>query len=316
MQNQLAVTSSPHLRDHSSTRGIMGDVCLALMPAGIAAAYFFGLPAVLLMLISVATAVVSEWGFQKLSHKPSTIGDLSAVVTGLLVAYNLPANAPWWIAVIGSFIAIVLVKQMFGGIGNNFVNPAVAARIILFLSWGTIMATYPHAGSMFAADATSGATPLAMLNDGNLPSGTGLWDLFIGNVGGVLGETSKLAILLGCAYMMYRKVISWHIPVSFILTAFVAFLIRNGAEIALYEVLSGGLLLGAVFMATDYSTSPVTAPGKIIMGVGCGLVLFVIRAYGQYPEGCSFAILFMNVCTPLIDRLCAYRPFGEVKKHA
>ncbi|MDO4484529.1 MAG: RnfABCDGE type electron transport complex subunit D [Clostridia bacterium] len=311
---KLAVTSSPHLRAKASTRSIMLDVCIALIPAGVAGCYWFGLRAALLIALCVGTCVASEWLYQVITKQKVTVGDFSAVVTGLLLAYNLPANAPWWIAVIGSFLAIVLVKQIFGGLGCNFMNPTLAARAILFISWGTIMASYPVASGNFVADAATGATALATINGGSVGNVT-ILNQFIGNCGGVLGETCKAAILLGGIYLLLRGVISWHIPVSFIATAFICYLIKDGAEIALLQVLSGGMLLGAFFMATDYVTSPVTNAGKIIFGIGCGFFLFVIRAFASYPEGCSFAILFMNVVAPLIDKLCAPKAFGEVKKH-
>ena len=313
MQKNLAVSSSPHLRAKASTRRIMQDVCIALAPAGIAGIVIYGWNAAMLIAVSVITAVLAEFLYQKITHQPTTVGDWSAVVTGLLLAYNLPASAPWWIAAVGSFIAIVLVKQMFGGIGSNFMNPALAARAILFISWSSIMSSYP--ASRFAVDATSTATPLATLGGGAVGT-LNLWDLLIGNCGGVLGETCKLAIIAGGLYLLARQVIDWKIPVTFIATVFLCYLIKDGAEVALYQILAGGLMLGAFFMATDYATSPVTGVGKIIMGVGCGLLLFIIRAYASYPEGCSFAILFMNVATPLIDKFTMPKPFGEVKKHA
>ena len=313
MQKNLAVSSSPHLRAKASTRRIMQDVCIALAPAGIAGIVIYGWNAAMLIAVSVITAVLAEFLYQKITHQPTTVGDWSAVVTGLLLAYNLPASAPWWIAAVGSFIAIVLVKQMFGGIGSNFMNPALAARAILFISWSSIMSSYP--ASRFAVDATSTATPLATLGGGAVGN-LNLWDLLIGNCGGVLGETCKLAIIAGGLYLLARQVIDWKIPATFIATVFLCYLIKDGAEVALYQILAGGLMLGAFFMATDYATSPVTGVGKIIMGVGCGLLLFIIRAYASYPEGCSFAILFMNVATPLIDKFTMPKPFGEVKKHA
>ena len=298
MQKNLAVSSSPHLRSGASTRRIMQEVCLALAPAGIAGIVLFGAHAAALIAASVITCVLSEFIYQKLAKEKTTVGDWSAVVTGLLLAYNLPAGAPIWLAVVGGVIAIVLVKQMFGGIGSNFMNPALTARAILFVSWSSLMSTYPQ--TTFALDATSSATPLALM---------------IGNCGGVLGETCKLAIIAGGVYMLIRRIIDWRIPVTFIGTVFLCYLLKDGAEMAVYQVFAGGLMLGAFFMATDYATSPVTGVGKLIMGVGCGILLFVIRAYASYPEGCSFAILFMNVVTPLIDKFTAPKPFGEVKQH-
>ncbi len=312
MQKNLAVSSSPHLRDNVTTRRIMQEVCLALAPAGIAAIVLFGASAATLIAVSVITAVLAEFCWNKLNKQKTTVGDWSAVVTGLLLAYNLPANAPVWIAVVGAIIAIILVKQMFGGIGSNFMNPALAARAILFVSWSSLMTSYP--ATQFMTDVTSSATPLNLLGKGTV-EGVNLMDLFLGNVPGVLGETCKLALLLGGVYLILRGIVDWKIPATFIATVFVCYLVKDGAEMALYQILSGGLFLGAFFMATDYATSPVTNVGRVIMGVGCGLFLFVIRAYASYPEGCSFAILLMNVATPLIDKYTMPKAFGEVKKH-
>ena len=312
MQKNLAVSSSPHLRSGASTRRIMQEVCLALAPAGIAGIVLFGAHAAALIAASVITCVLSEYIYQKLAKEKTTVGDWSAVVTGLLLAYNLPANAPIWLAVVGGVIAIVLVKQMFGGIGSNFMNPALTARAILFVSWSSLMSSYPQ--TTFAVDATSSATPLALMGAGSVTD-VNLWNLMIGNCSGVLGETCKLAIIAGGVYMLIRRIIDWRIPVTFIGTVFLCYLLKDGAEMAVYQVFAGGLMLGAFFMATDYATSPVTGVGKLIMGVGCGILLFVIRAYASYPEGCSFAILFMNVVTPLIDKFTMPKPFGEVKQH-
>ena len=313
--SNYAVTSSPHLRDKATSQRIMQEVCLALAPAGIAGIILYGLNAALLIAICVATCVLSEFLWQKATKQAVTIADWSAVVTGLLLAYNLPATAPWWIAVIGSVIAIVLVKQMFGGIGSNFMNPALTARAVLFISWSGIMGAYPNANPFqFTADAVTGATPLATLNGGTT-EGLKLLDLLLGNHGGVLGETCAIAIILGGVYLLVRGIADWRIPVSFIGTVFLCYLIKDGAEMALYQLLAGGLLLGAFFMATDYATSPITGVGRVIFGIGCGFMLFIIRAFANYPEGCSFAILFMNVAAPMIDRFTMPRPFGEVKKH-
>lgn len=313
--SNFAVTSSPHLRDKATSQRIMQEVCLALAPAGIAGIILYGFNAALLIAVCVATCVLSEFVWQKATKQTVTISDWSAVVTGLLLAYNLPATAPWWIAVIGSILAIVVVKQFFGGIGSNFMNPALTARAILFISWSGIMGAYPKANPFqFTADAVTGATPLATLNGGTT-EGLNLLDLLLGNHGGVLGETCAIAIILGGVYLLVRGIADWRIPVSFIGTVFVCYLIKDGAEMALFQLLSGGLLLGAFFMATDYATSPITGKGRVIFGIGCGFMLFIIRAFANYPEGCSFAILFMNVATPMIDRFTMPRPFGEVKKH-
>lgn len=324
MQRKLVVSSSPFLRNTSvSTRGIMLDVIIALLPTALAAVWFFGAPALSVILVSVFCCVLSEWVFEKMTHAKSTISDLSAVVTGLLLAFNMPANAPWWMPAIGAVIAIVLVKQFFGGLGQNFINPALAARTILMLSWAGLMAATaaPNGGAIFglgsSVDAVAAATPLAQ--------GAGsysIWQLFSGNIPGMLGETCKLTLLIGGIYLIVRRVIDWRVPVSFILTAFVLFWIQtgvvyspeSGAQNALYQLLSGGLLLGAFFMATDYVTCPVSKTGRVIMGIGCAAILFVIRVYNAgYPEGCSFAILFMNILTPLIDRFTAKKPFGYTK---
>lgn len=321
MQKKLVVTSSPLLRNTAvSTRGIMGDVVIAMLPTALAAVWFFGAGALSLILVSVISAVLAELVYQRLTHQKSSIGDLSAVVTGMLLAFNLPANAPWWMAAIGSILAIVLVKQMFGGLGQNFLNPALAARTILMLSWAGLMAAtaVPAGGQLFGltaveADAVASATPLVNSN-------YSLWQLFIGDVPGMLGENCKLTLILGGVYLIVRRVIDWRVPVAFIATAFILFWIETGAvylpgstDSALYQVLSGGLILGAFFMATDYVTCPVTKWGRVIMGIGCAVMLFVIRTYGSYPEGCSFGILFMNVLTPLIDKWTTPKTFGAVK---
>ena len=287
-------------------------VIIALLPATFFGIYNFrDTHAWLLVIVTTAAAVLTEYIYEKLMHKKITIKDFSAAVTGLLLALNLPPTAPIWMGIIGSVFAILVVKQLFGGLGQNFMNPALTARAILFVSWSALMSSYPQ--SNFVVDATTSATPLGLLSKG--VSGVNFMDLLLGNCGGVLGETCKLAILVGGIYLCVRKIADWRIPVSFIATVFLCYLIKDGAEMAIYQVFAGGLMLGAFFMATDYATSPVTVPGRVIMGIGCGLLLFIIRAYANYPEGCSFAILFMNVCTPLIDRFTAPHPFGEVKKH-
>ena len=340
MAKRWNASSSPHLRDDVSTGTIMRDVCIALLPAGLCGIWFFGLRAAAVIVLSVFSAVASEYLYQVHTKRPRSVNDWSAAVTGLLLAYNLPPTAPWWLPVIGSAIAIVLIKQIFGGIGQNFMNPALGARAILTISWATLMTTTgaPQAGVWLHADTVSLATPLAgasvaqaVSSATSVSSATqmtmvsySMLDLFLGNIPGMLGETSKLALLLGGVYLLWRRVISWHIPVSFMATVFILFWIQTGAvyapdttHSALYQLLSGGLILGAIFMATDYATSPITQIGKLIMGVGCGVILFVIRAYNpSYPEGCSYAILMMNLLTPLIDRLIRTRTFGEVKAHA
>lgn len=323
MQKKLVVASSPLIRDTSvSTRRLMGDVVIAMLPTALAAVWFFGAPALVLMLVSIFSAVLAEAVYQRLTHQKVTVSDLSAVVTGLLLAFNIPASAPWWMAAIGSAIAIILVKQMFGGLGQNFMNPALAARTILMLSWAGLMAAkaIPAGGQLFGlaqveADAVASATPLVNSN-------YSLWQLFIGDVPGMLGETCKLTLILGGLYLIVRRVIDWRVPVFFIGTAFILFWIKtgvvysaeSGTQNALYQLLSGGLILGAFFMATDYVTCPYTKLGRCIMGIGCAVLLFIIRSYNNsYPEGCSFAILFMNVLTPFIDKWNAPKSFGAEK---
>ena len=322
MQRKLTVSSSPHLHNKAaSTQRIMLDVVIALLPTAVAAVWFFGASALMLIIVSVFSAVAAEFLYQKHMRRPATVSDLSAVVTGLLLAFNLPANAPWWLAAVGSFLAIILIKQLFGGIGQNFINPALGARAILMLSWTSLMAAsvLPHAGQWLApatVDAVSIATPLT-----HGATGFTLWQLFSGDIPGMIGETSKLTLLLGGIYLLVRRVIDWRIPLTFMGTVAIAYFIKtgtlysvdSGSQNVLYQLLSGGLIIGAIFMATDYVTSPITKTGKLIMGVGCGLFLFVIREFSSYPEGCSFAILFMNVLTPLIDRLTGSKPFGYEK---
>lgn len=322
MPKKLIVSSSPFFRNKAvSTQGIMRDVLIALLPTALAAVWFFGQSALMLMLVAVFSAVFAEWFYERMAGQKSTVSDLSAAVTGLLLAFNLPANAPWWIAMIGSFLAIILVKQIFGGLGQNFINPALAARTILMLSWAGLMAAtaQPQAGQIFglaetAADTVAAATPLAT-NAGSFD----LWQLFSGNTAGMLGETCKLTLLLGGLYLIVRRVIDWRVPVTFIGTVLMLFWIKtgvfysveSGSQNALYQVLTGGLFLGAFFMATDYVTCPITKLGRVIMGVGCGVFLFIIRAFNSsYPEGCSFAILFMNVLVPLIDKWTMPKTFG------
>lgn len=313
MQKKLVVSSSPFLRNQRvSTRGLMLDVVIALLPTALAAVWFFGRQALSLILVSVIFAVGSEWLFEKIFHKKSTIGDLSAVVTGLLLAFNLPAGAPWWVAAVGAVLAIVLVKQFFGGLGQNFMNPALAARAVLLASWTSLMSS-----AAFATDAVTSATPLvAQYGEYSLTQ------LFLGDVPGCIGETCKLALLLGGIYLMARRVISWRIPLTMIATVFVCFWVASGhivgtVDSALYQILSGGLFLGAFFIATDYATSPVTPVGRLVMGVGCGLLIFIIRRCNpSYPEGFSYAILVMNLATPLIDRFTRPRVYGEGRKHA
>ncbi len=304
--SMYTVSSSPHVKAKDTTQTIMRDVIIALLPATFAGIYFFKTKAALVILVSILSCVFAEVLWEKIFKRKVTITDLSAVVTGLLLAFNLPPSVPLWMPVVGGFFAIIIVKQFFGGIGQNFMNPALAARAFLLASWPVEM-------TKWTLDGVTSATPLALLKDGqtDLPS---LFNVFIGNVGGCIGETSVLALLLGGAYLMYRKIISWRIPVSFIGTTFLIMTLAGRGCSPVYEIFSGGLMLGAIFMATDYSTSPITGTGKIIFGIGCGFITSVIRIWGGYPEGVSYSIILMNLFVPIIDKYAPRRLFGEVKK--
>ncbi|NMC57412.1 MAG: RnfABCDGE type electron transport complex subunit D [Eubacteriaceae bacterium] len=311
MDKLFIVSSSPHIRSNVTTQKIMRDVLIALTPAMVAGIIYFGTRALYLTVICVITCVLTEWVYEKLMHKKSTINDLSAAVTGVLLAFNLPASASWWIAFIGSIFAILIVKQIFGGIGHNFVNPALAARAFLMTCWGVRMT----GGAFIPIDAVTSATPLGILKEKLAESLPSYINLFLGtNVYGCIGEVSKLALLIGGIYLICRKVITWKIPVVYIGTVFILSLIFG--QDPLFHILAGGLFLGAIFMATDYTTSPITPKGQIIYAVGCGLLTVMIRLYGAYPEGVSYSILLMNVAAPLIDRYSKPRVFGiqKVKK--
>ncbi len=311
--NKLIVSHAPHVRSSENTRNIMFDVLIALMPALIAGVVVMGYRACFVALVCVASSVFFEWGWEKLLKKPITISDYSAAVTGLLIALNLPVTVPFWIAIIGCFFAIIIVKQFFGGIGNNFMNPALAGRAFLLTSWAKSMTTWIKPFEKIYlfnnTDVISSATPLAIVKEGTGDALPTYLDLFLGNVSGCIGEISALAILIGAGYLLYKKVIDLKIPFFYILTVFVLSYLagRDG----LYQILSGGLLLGAFFMATDYVTTPYTKMGQIIFGIGCGFLTFVIRTWGGYPEGVSYSILLMNLLTPLIDKYTVPRTFGE-----
>lgn len=305
MDSTLLVSPSPHVRDSATTTRIMLDVIIALMPALVASVIIFGFRALAVVAVCVAVCVLSEWLFEKICKRDVTVGDLSAVVTGVLLAFNLPVTIPLWQAAFGSVVAIVAVKQLFGGIGKNFANPAITARIVMLLSFSSTMTSFV-AGN----DAVSGATPLALMAaDTELPS---LADMFLGKHAGSLGETCTVALLIGGIYLIVRRVITWHTPVVYIATVFIFTLILG--EDPVYQILSGGLMLGAIFMATDYSTTPPTKWGKVIFGFGCGIITVLIRVFGNYPEGVSFAILFMNILTPYISIWTRRRPFGGAKR--
>ena len=283
----------------------MLDVILALLPAGIAGVWIFGIGALWSILVCVAAAVLAEFLFNLIVKKPQTVGDLSAVVTGLLLALNLSTNVPLWQAALGSVFAIVLVKGVFGGLGRNFANPAITARIFLLLAF-----TSTVAGGVLP-DGTTGATPLELIGTegAQLPT---LLQMFLGQRGGAIGETCILALLLGFGYLLIRKVISWQIPVIFMGTVFVLSLVFGGFNTAVYELLSGGLVLGAVFMATDYATTPITMRAKMLFALGCGVITFVIRWFCALPEGVSYSILCMNILAPWLEKWTRRKPLGGV----
>ena len=300
----LIVSSAPHIVTESDTTRLMGTVLLALAPAWIASIYIFGLRALLLTVVCVAASVLFEYAYNAITHKKQTVGDLSAALTGLLIAFNVPANFPLWQAIIGCLFAIVVVKQLFGGIGKNFSNPAITARIFLFISFSANMSTWPVTRLAEATDALTGPTPLALYAEGSQDQIPGLLQLFLGFHGGSTGEVCALALLIGGIYLIVRKVISPVIPCAFIGTVFVFGLLATGSlHWALFHVLSGGVMLGAFFMATDYVTSPKLPLGQLVFGIGCGIITMCIRLFGSYPEGVSFSILLMNLCTPLLNNL-------------
>lgn len=323
MQYSLSVSSSPHIRSRSNTSKIMLDVLIALLPATAMAIYYFRMSALIIILSTVFSCVLAEYIWTRIVKKPNTISDLSAAVTGLLLALNLSPVVPIWIAVLGGAFAIIIVKQLFGGLAGNIVNPALAARAFMVASWPSQMTTWVSPG----ADALSTATPLGIFATGgptitNLPPLLGgppaLWDMFIGNIGGCIGETSALALILGGLYLLVRKVISPAIPVVFIgTTAFFTWMIGGDTLFTgdyLFQILAGGLMLGAIYMATDYATSPTNLKGRIIFGIGCGFITAMIRIYGGYPEGVTFAILLMNLTVPLIEKATIPVSFGGRRK--
>lgn len=312
MSNKLIVSPSPHIRDNATTSTIMRDVLIGLAPAMIAAVVIFGFRALLMTAVCVAACIIFEYGTERILGRENTISDLSAVVTGVILSFNLPVQLPLWMAVVGCFFAIVIVKQLFGGIGNNFANPAIAARIFLLLSFSQPMTTWLQVEGGRAVQGVYGATPLALISAGdtaNLPS---VMEMLLGTRGGCMGETCAIALILGGVYMIWKKVITPTIPLAFIGGVFVLSLLFGVNPV--YELLGGGLMLGAFFMATDYATSPITEKGKIIFGLGCALITMVIRVFGSYPEGVSYSILLMNIITPHINRMVRNKAFGGVQQ--
>lgn len=309
----FVVSGTPHVRSKESIQSIMRDVIIALVPATAAGIYYFGLRALILIVAAIISAVFFEWLYEKITRKPVTINDLSAVVTGLLLAMNLPASAPVWVAIVGSAFAIIFAKQLFGGLGQNFINPALAGRAFLLASYPTEMTTWVVPNGL-AADAATYATPLAQLKNGTLDASLG--QLVMGQVGGTIGETCAIALIIGGIYLLYKHVISWKIPVIYIATVFILFAVigRHGIRMPLQEIFAGGVMLGGIFMATDYASSPVTPKGQIIFAVGAGLITYLIRTFGGYPEGVSYSILLMNVCVPLIERFTEPTIFGALPK--
>lgn len=311
---RFKVSTAPHIRTSDTTGRIMRDVCIALLPALIAGIYFFGYRSLLITFICVLSCVVFEAGFAYLAKRKIRINDFSAVVTGMLIALSLPVTASWWMCVVGSGVAILLAKQLFGGIGDNFLNPALTARAVLLASWPVRMssAAYVTPNYLGSVDSVSSATPLSAIEN------TGVWDLFIGNIPGSIGEVCKAAILIGFAYLLIRRVISWQVPVILSLTtALLVWAFEGGDYMTPVNALfTGGLLFSAVFMATDYTTTPMTAVGQIIFAIGAGVLIAVIRCFGGYPEGVTYAILFMNIATPLLDKYIKPKVYGEVGKNA
>lgn len=321
MENKFVVSMSPHIHEKEGITGIMLDVIIALVPATIAGVYYFGYRAAMVILTAIAASVLSEYLYEKLMKKKNTVGDLSAVVTGLLLGLNLPSTIPLWMVVVGSVFAIVIVKQLYGGIGKNFMNPALAGRCFMMIAWAGAMTKF--AEPLAGIDAISSATPLSVMkgvSEGTVPA---LTDAFWGNIAGSIGETSVFAILIGFVYLLARRIISWKIPVTYVVVFGVLtyFFGKNATgmgqlDFTLLQISTGGLALAAVFMATDYTTTPTTPWGLIIFGAGCGILTFVFRKFGGYPEGVSFSILLMNILVPQIDKITAPKRFGEVKKNA
>ncbi len=316
---KLSVSSTPHIRSKQTIESVMLDVIIALTPALLCGLYFFGLRALIVIALSVGSCILGEFLFNVVTKKPQTIGDMSAVVTGLLLAFSLPAATALYIPVVGGLFAIVVVKMIFGGLGQNFVNPALAARAFLLASYPVAMTNWTTpVSNLFSTDAVTTATPIALLNEGAgfIPTSNDFISALIGNVGGSIGETSALAIIIGGVYLLVRGTITWRIPVTFLGSFFIMAFFNRDMNFALasYELLVGSVLLGAFFMATDYTTSPMTTKGQLIFGVGCGVLTYTIRTWAAFPEGLTYAILLMNLCVPLLDRYFKPTVYGTSKQ--
>ncbi|MCL2415409.1 MAG: RnfABCDGE type electron transport complex subunit D [Defluviitaleaceae bacterium] len=313
---KFLVTSAPHVRDKATIPNIMRDVLIALAPTAIMATVFLGIRVMILMVISVASCIGFEYLYQKAMKKSITINDFSAAITGILIAFNMPPQIPLWVPIFGAFFAIIVVKQLFGGLGQNFLNPTLAARAFLMAAFPMLMTDFSAA---YAPDVISAATPLTALGHGEISfAASDIFSILLRNTQGTVGEAMQLALIAGGIYLLIKRVISWHIPLAYIASAAVFLWIfgRDGLFTGTpqYEIFIGGIMMGAFFMATDYSTSPVTPLGHIIFGIGCGAVTVVIRIWGSFPEGVTYAILFMNLLVPLIDKITQHKIYGEVKK--
>ena len=308
------MSSGPHIHSGADSRRIMLDVILALLPASIAAVLLFGVKALEIIAVCVCSALISEFLFNLITRRKQTLGDLSAIVTGLLLALNLSTNVELWQCAVGTVFAIVLVKCVFGGMGKNFANPAITARVFMLLAFATVGGGAALSPLMkLPVDAVSSATPLALIGEGNIEALPGIGNMLLGLRGGAIGEGCIIALVLGGVYLLVRKVIRWHVPVIFIGTVFVLSLIATGsAKLALYEILGGGLFLGAIFMATDYVTTPITTRAKVLFALGCGLITFAVRQFTSYPEGVSISILVMNLLAPCLEKITRRKPLGGV----
>ena len=316
--DNLIVSASPHLVTAMDTQKTMLMVLIALVPSLLVSTYVFGFRVLILTAVCIAASMFFEWAWNKLMKRKQTVCDLSAALTGTLIAFNLPSGLPYWIAIVGCFVAIIVVKQLFGGIGKNLVNPAITARIVLFISFATEMTTWPLPRMNQTADVLTGPSPLGVIAEGGqLPTNM---EMFLGYIGGSMGEVSAIALIIGGLFLVWKKIISPIIPCCFIGTVFVFALIYYSAtgngdalQMAVFHILAGGVMLGAIFMATDYVTSPLLPAGKVVFGIGCGVITMLIRLFGQYPEGVSFSILIMNCLTPLIDSFFQKRMYGGAK---